>query len=63
MKVPEMARQRIKATRPTARDLFYAVDRVYEAAAGSVQAAVDEAIRLARLNTEAAKISENMVSH
>lgn len=52
---PEMARQRIKATRPTARDLFYAVDRVYEAAAGSVQAAVDEAIRLARLNTEAAK--------
>ncbi len=52
---PETALERIKATRPTARDLFYAADRVYNAGMKSVQAAVDEAQKLARENVEAAK--------
>ena len=51
---PLSAAERIKATRPTARDLFFAVDRVYSAGQISVQAAVDEAQRLARVNVEAA---------
>jgi methylthioribose-1-phosphate isomerase len=52
---PEMAKQRIKATRPTARDLFYAVDRVYHAGLVSVQAAVEEAQTIAGENAAAAK--------
>lgn len=52
---PETARERIKATRPTARDLFYAVDFVYKAGMISVQAAIEEAQKLARANVEAAK--------
>lgn len=51
----DMAMERIKSTRPTARDLFYAVDSVYSAGLNSVQAAVDEAYRIARANAEAAK--------
>lgn len=51
---PVSAAERIKATRPTARDLFFAVDRVFSAGQISVQAAVDEAQRLARVNVEAA---------
>ncbi|MBK6347237.1 MAG: S-methyl-5-thioribose-1-phosphate isomerase [Bacteroidales bacterium] len=52
---PEMAAERIRATRPTARDLFFAVDRVYQAGQKSVQAAVEEAQRLARNNIDAAR--------
>jgi S-methyl-5-thioribose-1-phosphate isomerase len=52
---PDIARERIRATRPTARDLFYAVDRVYEAGKISVQAAIEEAQNLANANVEAAK--------
>jgi len=52
---PDMALERIKATRPTARDLFFAVDRVYKAGTLSVQAAVDEAQKLAHANVEAAR--------
>lgn len=52
---PEYVRNLIRATRPTARDLFFAVDRVFEAGKKSVQAAVDEAQRLAELNVEAAR--------
>jgi S-methyl-5-thioribose-1-phosphate isomerase len=52
---PVAAAERIRATRPTARDLFYAVECVFSAGQVSVQAAVDEAQRLARANTEAAR--------
>ncbi len=52
---PESAMQRIKATRPTARDLFHAVDKVFGAGMISVQAAIDEAQNLANANVEAAK--------
>jgi len=52
---PDIAREHIRATRPTARDLFYAVDRVYEAGKVSVQNALDEAQNLAIANVEAAK--------
>lgn len=52
---PDKAMERIKATRPTARDLFYAVDKVYSAGLHSVQAAVDEALKLAKANAEAAR--------
>ena len=39
----DAARRTIEATRPTARNLFYAVERVYRAGLISPQAAVDEA--------------------
>lgn len=52
---PEIAMVRIKATRPTARDLFFAVERVFHAGQISVQAAVDEAQKLAAANVAAAK--------
>ncbi|NTW25892.1 MAG: S-methyl-5-thioribose-1-phosphate isomerase [Lentimicrobium sp.] len=52
---PGMAIERIKATRPTARDLFFAVEKVFYAGQISVQAAVDEAQKLAAANVAAAK--------
>ena len=52
---PELAAERIRSTRPTARDLFYAVEKVYEAGQQSVQAAVREAQRLAQSNIDAAR--------
>ena len=52
---PEHALERIKATRPTARDLFFAAETVYNAGQISVQAAVDEAQNIAINNVEAAK--------
>lgn len=52
---PVAAAERIRATRPTARDLFFAVDRVFSAGQISVKAAVDEAQHLALANTEAAR--------
>ena len=39
----DAARRTIEATRPTARNLFYAVERVYQAGLTSPQAAADEA--------------------
>jgi len=50
-----IAKDEIEATRPTASNLFYAVNKVYEAGFDSVQAAVDEAQRLANENIEAAR--------
>jgi len=52
---PETAMHRIKATRPTARDLFYAVDRVFHAGLLSVQVSIDEARKIADENVAAAK--------
>lgn len=52
---PEKARERIRATRPTARDLFYAVDKVFEAGKLSIDSAIAKAQRLACANEEAAK--------
>ncbi|MEZ5196313.1 MAG: S-methyl-5-thioribose-1-phosphate isomerase [Bacteroidales bacterium] len=50
-----MAKNEIESTRPTARDLFYAVDRVYKAGKISVENAIYEAQSLAEINIEAAK--------
>jgi S-methyl-5-thioribose-1-phosphate isomerase len=52
---PEKARQRIMATRPTARDLFYAVDKVFESGRQSVESATAEAQHLSLANEEATK--------
>lgn len=52
---PVEAAAMIKATRPTARDLFYAVDAVFAAGKTSVTAAVKKAQTLAAANVEAAK--------
>lgn len=52
---PELARECIRATRPTARDLFYAVDKVFEAGKLSSGAAFAEAQRLSLANEEAVK--------
>lgn len=51
----EIAAAEIKATRPTARDLFYAVDKVYEAGKKGAKEAVFEAQHLADENVEAAR--------
>ena len=59
---PEKARECIRATRPTARDLFYAVDKVFEAGNLSLDSAIAEAQQLALANEEAAmKIGTNGV--
>jgi S-methyl-5-thioribose-1-phosphate isomerase len=50
------ARSAIEATRPTARDLFYAAARVFEAGRRSPEAAVAEARRIADENVESAKM-------
>jgi S-methyl-5-thioribose-1-phosphate isomerase len=51
----DQARRAIEATRPTARDLFYAVDRVYRAGRSGANAAWQEAQVIADENVEAAK--------
>lgn len=53
-KDPETARARIRSTRPTARDLFFAVDSVFEAGKVSVEIAMHQAQMLASTNEEAA---------
>jgi len=52
---PDNARLRIAATRPTARDLFYALERVYEAGKHSAEAAITEAHNIAFENEEAGR--------
>lgn len=49
------AKEEIEATRPTAYDLFYAVNRVYEAGKESIGYAILEAQRIADENVTAAK--------
>jgi S-methyl-5-thioribose-1-phosphate isomerase len=51
----ESARKEIEATRPTARNLFYATERVYNAGLKSPEAAVAEAQKLADENVADAK--------
>ncbi len=51
----ESSRKEIEATRPTARNLFYATERVYNAGLKSVENAVCEAQRLADQNIADAK--------
>lgn len=54
----EQLRKEIEATRPTARNLFYAVEKVFEAGRKSVEMAVAEAQRLADENvTDAESIA------
>lgn len=52
--VVSKARKEIEATRPTARNLFFAVERVFEAGKISVENAVLDARRLAEQNAEEA---------
>lgn len=55
----EQARKEIEATRPTARNLFYATERVFKAGLKSVESAVIEAQLLADENiADAKKIGE-----
>jgi len=55
----ENSRQEIESTRPTARNLFYAVERVYEAGKVSTRKAMEEAQKIADENVkEAKKIGE-----
>ena len=49
------ARQDIESTRPTAKNLFYAVDRVYRAGLISPESAVLEAMRIAREDAQSSK--------
>ncbi len=49
------ARQDIEATRPTARNLFYAVERVYQAGLRSAEDALVEAKRIAREDAMSSK--------
>ncbi|MBN1340030.1 MAG: S-methyl-5-thioribose-1-phosphate isomerase [Bacteroidales bacterium] len=46
------ARKEIEATRPTARNLFYATERVFNAALKSVESAIREAIAIAEENIQ-----------
>lgn len=52
----DYAKKEIEATRPTARDLFYAVSRVYEAGKSGAENALKEANLIAEENIEAAKM-------
>jgi len=52
----QSARKEIEATRPTARNLFYAVERVYEAALVSRETAVAEAGKVADEDAEASRL-------
>ena len=55
----EDAKREIEATRPTARNLFYAAEKVFTAGLISIEAAVTEAQRLAEENlSDAMKIGE-----
>ncbi len=49
------ARRAIENTRPTAQNLFYAVDRVYRAGQVSTRAAIDEAQRIADEDADACR--------
>ncbi len=49
------AKQQVEATRPTARDLFAATERVFKAAQISIQEAEKEAIKIADETAEACK--------
>jgi S-methyl-5-thioribose-1-phosphate isomerase len=49
----ETARQEIENTRPTAQNLFYAVERVYQAGQLSIEQAINEAQRIADEDAEA----------
>ena len=51
-----IAKKEIEATRPTARNLFYAVDRVYKAGQISPENAIAEAQKMADENIEEAKL-------
>ena len=51
----ENARQEIENTRPTAQNLFYAVERVYRAGQVSVEQAVNEGQKIADEDAEACK--------
>jgi len=51
----ETAMQQIKNTRPTAQNLFYAVERVYVAGQQSAQQAVNEAHQIADEDTDACR--------
>ena len=55
--IADQARTAIRATRPTARDLFFAVERVYAAGQSGAKEATAEARRLADANVGAARIS------
>ena len=52
----EQARQRISATRPTARDLFASLEHVHSAALKSPEFALETALQLADLNAEAGRM-------
>ena len=55
----DQARKEIEATRPTARNLFYATERVYNAGLNSPESALAEAQKLAEANiADAKKIGE-----
>ncbi len=49
------AKTEIEATRPTARNLFYAVERVYDAGKKSVAHAINEAEKLAQEDVDSSK--------
>jgi len=51
----ETARQQIENTRPTAQNLFYAVERVYNAGRLSIEQAVNEAHQIAGEDAESCK--------
>ncbi len=54
------AKEEIESTRPTAQNLFYAVNRVFKAGKSSIENAIDVAQKLAEENIEAArKIGEH----
>jgi len=51
----DFAKAEIEATRPTARNLFYAVDMVYNASKVSVSKAIETAIQISKNDIEASK--------
>ncbi len=55
MEYVEAAKAEIEATRPTARNLFYATERVFEAGRRCYENAVDEAERVAQEDVDACK--------
>ena len=63
----ETARQQIKNTRPTAQNLFYAVERVYIAGQQSAQQAVIEAHQIADEDVDACRnigeLGNNLIKH
>lgn len=52
---PNLVRDHIRSTRPTARDLFYAADKVFEAGKVSIRNAIDAAQKVADENKEAGR--------